>query len=171
MEPVNYIQVQTKVHNGRGAYYVMIANYNDHHYSVDITSSTYASIKEGILPELYYSSKFDTLFSQWKIKRTFRLFLLFATGFLIVLVSLFLEKSNLKMIGCSVFIERGVIRTTCGDFLSRSRWFECSGNSVALWAAYHLLWFSTTLLNLTNYSFLVNRLLPHPHHGSTSLNF
>jgi hypothetical protein len=96
MEPVNYKQVQTKVHNGRGAYYVMIANYHDHHYSVDITGSTYAGIKEGILPELYYSSKFDTLFSHWKVKKTFRLFLVLATGFLILSASFFWKRTPPK---------------------------------------------------------------------------
>jgi hypothetical protein len=93
---VEYRYSQTKTHKGRGVYYEMIADYRGRSYNMDITGSTFAEINEGTLPDLYYSSKFDTLFSHWKIKKTFRLFLLFAAGFLIVLSSFFWRRATLK---------------------------------------------------------------------------
>lgn len=85
--PVKYIYVSKQIKKGgRGRWYQMVVVYNGKEFAVHITSDIYNQIDENRLPDLYYSSQQDAVFSLWEKKRALRIALLFMAGGLITFV-------------------------------------------------------------------------------------
>lgn len=77
---LEYEFVRKDEKNGRGRYYTMQLIYEHRSYSVSITEHEYDEIDDGIYPSLYYSEKKGTIFSEWEMNSSWRVFLLFFTG-------------------------------------------------------------------------------------------
>ena len=77
-KPIVYSFVEKRINRGgRGETYEMDYQYNLKRGTVNITSEEYDMITSGKYPQLYYSKSTGLVFSNWEIKKAFRITILF----------------------------------------------------------------------------------------------
>lgn len=77
-KPIVYSFVEKRINRGgRGETYEMDYQYNLKRGTVNITSEEYDMITSGKYPQLYYSKSTGLIFSNWEIKKAFRITVLF----------------------------------------------------------------------------------------------
>jgi len=70
----------------------MIILYDDKLYNINLTHNEYQKIENSIPPDLFYSETTEKVFSEWEIKMTLRISLIFLIGFLITFIPAFKRK-------------------------------------------------------------------------------
>jgi hypothetical protein len=75
---IKYEVIKTEIHSGgRATSYSLTINYLSNKYSLNITSRVYKNIQNKIYPDLYYVESKDKVISNWQMKLSKRLFILF----------------------------------------------------------------------------------------------
>ncbi len=86
-EPISYSYVDRKINTGgRGESYEMTITYDKKKYKINLTSKEYYEINDEMFPILYYSKGNNLVFSEWEMKRAYRIFLVFIIMFLITII-------------------------------------------------------------------------------------
>lgn len=76
--PISYEILETQIHRGgRGEYYDMLILFQNRREVISITKEEYSSIKANNYPVVYYAEDIDKTFTDWTMKRSFRLTWLF----------------------------------------------------------------------------------------------
>jgi cytochrome bd-type quinol oxidase subunit 2 len=86
---IDYKVVESKTHKGgRGSYYTLTVLFNSKNYTLSIDSKKLKNLDKKVEPTLYYAEEIDQVFSNWSIKQSFRIFAIFAVGFIISILIL-----------------------------------------------------------------------------------
>lgn len=76
--PIKYTYIDTTIDNWRGTSYLIRVLYNGRNYETYITESMYEGIRNAKYPMLYYATGEDDVFSEWEIRRHFRIAVVFS---------------------------------------------------------------------------------------------
>jgi hypothetical protein len=90
--PIAYQFSGKEKRGGRGSYYVINVFYENDTYTVRVTSKEYYNIDDGVFPELYYSKKNGSVFSELDKTSSFRVFIMFSVGCVGAVVGLMIYK-------------------------------------------------------------------------------
>lgn len=93
--PIAYYFSWKEKRGGRGSYYVINVLYEDDNYTARVTSKEYYNIDDGVFPELYYSEKNGSVFSEWDKTSSFRVFIMFSIGFVGAVIGTIIYKRKL----------------------------------------------------------------------------
>lgn len=81
---IEYKFIEKKANKGgRGTHYEMKVYYANKYYNISLTKQEYTNIDNNQFPTLYFSEKNKDIFSNWELRLTLRITLLFFGLFLI----------------------------------------------------------------------------------------
>lgn len=80
--PIEYTFTGKEKRGGRGSYYIMNVVYKHESYTVGITGRDYVQIDDKQFPNLFYSDTSGIVCSEWDMRVSLRVFVLFAIGFI-----------------------------------------------------------------------------------------
>ena len=78
--PIEYTFTGKEKRGGRGSYYVMNVVYKNESYTVGITGRDYVQIDDKQFPDLFYSDTNGIVCSEWDMRASLRVFVLFSIG-------------------------------------------------------------------------------------------